>query len=251
MAEQVGLGFDACYSAPAYAAVKKKEPFGIVNMRFADREALEDYQRRVPYASKARVNETAGAAEEAYKPVDEKSVSLGLGEPWEKEWQDMPAFEQHDVEPYALIAQEIENEEQYEDLAIRLEQPSITASTKSAWHPERGDGLHMQSDKCWINACDCEPGFCICGKEDNPQYPVYIISKGRWERRLTADSLEEIGVPYHIVVEPQEYDNYAAVIDPAKIIRTPFSNLGKGGIPARNFIWEHALAAGHKRVWTL
>ncbi len=251
MAEQFGLGFGACEAVPAYDAVVKKEPFAVINMRFATREALEDYNRRVPYASKARVNETAGAAEEAYKPVDEKSVSLGLGEPWEKEWQDMPAFEQHDVEPYAYVEQVLDSEEQLEDFAHRLEQSSITVTTKSAWHPERGDGLHMQSDKCWINACDCEPGFCICGKEDNPQYPVYIISKGRWERRLTADSLEEIGVPYHIVVEPQEYDNYAAVIDPAKIIRTPFSNLGKGGIPARNFVWEHALASGAKRHWIL
>ncbi len=85
----------------------------------------------------------------------------------------------------------------------------------------------------------------------NPKYPVYVLSKGRWERRLTTDSLEEIGVDYKIVVEPQEYDRYAEHIDKRKIIVTPFSNLGKGGIPARNFIWEHALAAGHKRVWTL
>ena len=47
----------------------------------------------------------------------------------------------------------------------------------------------------------------------NPKYPVYIISKGRWESRLTSKALEEIKVPYHIVVEPQEYLNYAEVID--------------------------------------
>ncbi len=87
--------------------------------------------------------------------------------------------------------------------------------------------------------------------KSNPQYPLYVISKGRYARRLTADSLEEIGVDYKIVVEPQEFSSYAAVIDSAKIIVTPFSNLGKGGIPARNFVWEHALASGAKRHWIL
>jgi DNA-directed RNA polymerase subunit H (RpoH/RPB5) len=85
----------------------------------------------------------------------------------------------------------------------------------------------------------------------NPSYPVYIISKGRWESRLTSKSFEKMGVPYHIVIEPQEYDNYAAVIDPEKIFVLPFSNLGKGSIPARNWVWEHAIEIRAKRHWIL
>jgi len=85
----------------------------------------------------------------------------------------------------------------------------------------------------------------------NPRYPVYILSKGRWESRLTSKALEEMCVPYHIVVEPQEYDNYAAVIDPKKIIVTPFSNLGQGAVPVRNFIWDHAQKTGAKWHWQL
>jgi hypothetical protein len=85
----------------------------------------------------------------------------------------------------------------------------------------------------------------------NPRYPVYILSKGRWESRLTSKALERMNVPYHIVVEPQEYDNYAAVIDPKKIIVTPFSNLGQGAVPVRNFIWDLADKAGAKRHWQL
>lgn len=85
----------------------------------------------------------------------------------------------------------------------------------------------------------------------NPQFPVYVISKGRWESRLTVRQLEESCIPYRIVIEPQEYDQYAAVIDPARILVLPFSNLGQGSIPARNWVWEHALAAGHERHWIL
>ena len=78
---------------------------------------------------------------------------------------------------------------------------------------------------------------------------MYIVSKGRWELRLTSKAFEKMGVPYHIVIEPQEYDNYAAVIDPKKILVLPFSNLGQGSIPARNWIWEHSISIGAARHW--
>jgi len=85
----------------------------------------------------------------------------------------------------------------------------------------------------------------------NPSYPVYVISKGRWESRLTVKALEKMGVPYHVVVEPQEFDQYASVIDPAKIFTLPFSNIGQGSIPARNWVWEHAISVGERRHWIL
>jgi hypothetical protein len=84
-----------------------------------------------------------------------------------------------------------------------------------------------------------------------PKYPIYIISKGRWESRPTSKALEEMKVPYCIVVEQQEYGNYAEVIDPNKILTLPFSNLGQGSIPARNWVWEQCLEGGIKRHWIL
>lgn len=85
----------------------------------------------------------------------------------------------------------------------------------------------------------------------NPKYPIYIISKGRADTRLTSKALEAMNVPYHIVIEPQEYDAYAAVIDPKKIYVLPFSNLGQGSIPARNWVWNHATNSGAYRHWIL
>lgn len=84
-----------------------------------------------------------------------------------------------------------------------------------------------------------------------PRYPIYVISKGRWDTRYTARWLERDGVPFHIVVEPQEYEQYARVIDPRKILQLPFSNLGQGSIPARNWCWDHALRAGYRRHWVV
>lgn len=85
----------------------------------------------------------------------------------------------------------------------------------------------------------------------NPRYPVYIPSKGRWESRLTMKTLDRMGVPYLVTVEPQEFEAYAEVIPSDKLLRLPFSNLGQGSIPARNFIWDHAVASGHSRHWIL
>jgi hypothetical protein len=85
----------------------------------------------------------------------------------------------------------------------------------------------------------------------NPKHPIYIVSKGRWKSALTARALERMRVQYRIVVEPQEYANYACTIHPDKILTLPFSNLGQGSIPARNWIWEHSIAAGDVRHWIL
>jgi hypothetical protein len=83
------------------------------------------------------------------------------------------------------------------------------------------------------------------------KYPIYVISKGRWESRLTSKALERMKAEYRIVVEPQEYENYAKYIDKKKILVLPFSNLGQGSIPARNWVWEHAISEKSKKHWIL
>lgn len=100
----------------------------------------------------------------------------------------------------------------------------------------------------------------------NPKWPVYIISKSRWEKRLrlTSLALEEIKVPYYIVVEESQYNNYAEVIDPSKILILPKEYLNaydtcddlsdtksKGPGAARNFCWEHSIKSGAKWHWVL
>lgn len=84
------------------------------------------------------------------------------------------------------------------------------------------------------------------------------------EGRRTARALEAMGVDYSIVVEEQERDHYAAVIDPKKVLVLDRSyqdrydtcdSLGssksKGPGPARNFAWDHAIARGAKWHWVM
>ena len=83
----------------------------------------------------------------------------------------------------------------------------------------------------------------------NPKYPVYIPSKGRWELRHTSRVLEKMRVPYYIVIEREEYDQYAAVINPSRILVLPFSN--RGLIAARCWIMEHSIQSGTARHWQI
>lgn len=80
-------------------------------------------------------------------------------------------------------------------------------------------------------------------------YPIYIISKGRYEKTLTADNFEKAGLKYLIAVEPQEYELYVKKLGKEKVLKLPFSNLGLGSYPARNFCWEHSKSKGHKYHW--
>lgn len=84
-----------------------------------------------------------------------------------------------------------------------------------------------------------------------PTYPIYIPSKGRWNRPLTATRLTEMGIPFYLVVEPTEAEEYKKISISGTVLTLPFSDLGQGSIPARNWIWDHAIAAGAKRHWVI
>jgi len=85
----------------------------------------------------------------------------------------------------------------------------------------------------------------------NPRYPVYVISKGRADRCLTVRELERMNVPYKLVIEEDEFTEYSKITHVDNILVLPFSNLGQGSIPARNWVWEHSIKSGFERHWIL
>mgnify|MGYP001567436023 FL=1 len=164
--------------------------------------------------------------------------------PWSEIWRGMPEYEHEDLEPWRSIEVHFWSEQDWRSFSGLVGQGANIESSsqkyqRSIWYPKAEIGRF--ADKRYKSL---ESGM-------NPRYPVYIISKGRWDSRLTSKALERIEVPYRIVVEPQERAAYAAVIDSAKILTLPFSNLGQGSIPARNWVWEHAVLAGAERHWIL
>jgi len=156
---------------------------------------------------------------------------------WRKYWKNMPTFFQKNLRPFVSVRIYFTSKRDVEFFTSKTGQ-SINERTKYIHFPK------SQNE-------DLKSKICIGGYILPPKYPIYIISKGRWESRLTSKALEKMGVPYYIVIEPQEYDQYAAVIAPEKILVLPFSNLGQGSIPARNWVWEHSISIGAKRHWIL
>lgn len=83
-----------------------------------------------------------------------------------------------------------------------------------------------------------------------PRYPVYVPSKGRAATPKTARFLADEGVPFRMVVEPQERDEYANVVGRDRVLVIDRSHPGTV-VYARNWIKDHATAEGHKRHWQL
>jgi hypothetical protein len=55
-------------------------------------------------------------------------------------------------------------------------------------------------------------------------------------------------VPYQAVIEPQEYDQYAAIVDPANLLVLPHQD--RGLVVTRNWIWDYAAKLGAPYFWT-
>jgi hypothetical protein len=164
------------------------------------------------------------------------------------DWNDMPSYNSNkNMENYGnilLTIEVIDNDNyikfihDYNDLFGCILWPQVTYM----WYPERSKSLSLHKDKMYLSDVDHQP-----------KYPIYIISKGRYEKRYTSKYLEWIGVDYKIVIEPQEYELYNKYIHSDKILTLPTSYLGlnQGSIPARNFVWWHSKESGVKRHWIL
>lgn len=83
------------------------------------------------------------------------------------------------------------------------------------------------------------------------KYPVYVISKGRWDTAHTANSLIKDKIDFRLVIEPQEFEQYKNYFDESILLTLPFSNLGLGSIPARNWVWDHAKNRNSKKHWII
>jgi hypothetical protein len=97
-----------------------------------------------------------------------------------------------------------------------------------------------------------------------PRFPIYIPSKSRAENGTTARFLDAINVPYKMVVEEQQFDEYSQyfstdkllILDPEYLKNyDTFDDLGdtksKGPGAARNFIWDHSVSQGHAWHWVM
>jgi hypothetical protein len=173
-----------------------------------------------------------------------KPSKKGLSEFHAKHWKGMPEFEQEDsVWIYHSLSVIFDDANSYASFANLVRQ-HLSMSTKSIYYPQWTS--EKARNKKWVSSLPV--------KLLAPRYPIYIVSLGRANSRLTSKSLEAMNVPYFIVVEPQQYDTYASVIDPKKILTLPYTTDPKnptGPGRARNWCRDHSISKGYKRHWVM
>jgi hypothetical protein len=155
---------------------------------------------------------------------------------WAEHWDEtLPEFVQKDAKPHSTLNVQFRTaEDRREFLSLVGADPT---RARGIWYPLRAKKNYKPNgDEAAV---------------PTGRYPIYVISKGRADTRLTSRALEHLGLDYSIVVEPQERAAYARHIDEDKILTLPFSDLGQGSIPARNWVWDHAVQSGAARHWIL
>lgn len=95
-----------------------------------------------------------------------------------------------------------------------------------------------------------------------PRFPVYIPTRGRPDKQLTAKKLLAIGIRPTLVVEDAEYDVYAnanpeclVLVWPQRYMdeyeRTPELDPHPTTGAAHNFAWDHSREAGFSHHWIM
>ncbi len=86
-----------------------------------------------------------------------------------------------------------------------------------------------------------------------PRYPVYVPSYNRWqkERALTVRCLEAEGVPFRVVCQEKEREQYEAVVGEERLLVLPEDGTVWKLWNTRCWIMEHSIAEGHERHWQL
>lgn len=81
-----------------------------------------------------------------------------------------------------------------------------------------------------------------------PRYPIYVVSKNRWENCLTVKFLLHDQTPFQLVIEREQTEQYAKY-GREHIRILPRSD--QGLIYARNWVFDDALNRGVARFWIL
>ena len=175
-------------------------------------------------------------------------------------WVNMPEFNQENEPPPEITATfKFRNEADYQEFKELVK--------KHVYHGAKFiDGYQEHKRKqSWYPLKEKRSNYLMKSFDPQhpPQYPIYIVSKSRYNKNPTAQSLKDMEVPYHMVVEQSEYEQYCKLVGEDKVLILPQQykddydtfwidddpRVGPG--PARNFAWDHSIENGHKRHWVM
>lgn len=167
---------------------------------------------------------------------DGQDAMFDIAPSWSDYWDGMPEFSAVELKPIREITMQFLTDEDYRSFVTEVGIKPLSHQKRAWWpepyRPSRGE-VH------WL------------GSPSPTRYPIYIPSKGRADVATTPKLLDQAGIDYRIVVESIEAEQYRKVFGADKILELPFHDLGQGSIPARNWIWEHAISGGHPWHWII
>ena len=178
---------------------------------------------------------------------------------WEQfdNWRSMPEFYfNFKTDIYVKIPMYFNKEVYTNEVLAKLFSQNIHKKTDSLWFPKK--------EKNEFNY------YRVLGGNEDPKYPIYIVSKGRANvyRMHTSQSLTKMQIKHYVCVEPQEFEAYQA----SEINKSPYctiipmdlkykemyntlGDLGNakatGAGAARNFCADDARSKGFHRCWIL
>ena len=166
-------------------------------------------------------------------------------------YNNMPEYISSDLSGYHQVVVHFNSEDSLNSFLDLIHQ-KITKDTKYIWYPKQD----------LISRLDY-----IYKSDTQQQFPIYIISKGRWDTSYTARNLDWMGIKnYYIIVEEQEYDNYVKALGKEHILildkkfqleydtcdpEGDEMGLPVGSGAARNFGWEHSIKNGYTHHWMM
>jgi hypothetical protein len=179
----------------------------------------------------------AGMLKRKQREKESEQVTLfDIEDNWKNEWWGMPEFSNDDIRPAYRLTVNFLTLEDKKMFAEKLQQ-FVSPHTDTIWYPSQER----------LTGCQ----FFYDGEKTDSKYPICIPSKGRADVQTTGKVLDSMGVSYRFFVEEKEAEEYRKHLGSQRVIVMPFSDLGQGSIPARNFIWGWAKENGYKRHWTV
>lgn len=179
------------------------------------------------------------------------------------EWVGMPEYNNQFLPgPEITATFKFQTQEDYDDFHSKVK--------KYLYDDQRVfDGMQKKTEKtAWYPLLEKGSKYLYVHEEESglpnvPRFPVYIVSKGRWERNPTSRALMNMGVPFYMIVEESEYDNYKKLVGEECLLILPQKYKDEydtfwddddprtGPGPARNFAWDHSMQNGYDWHWVL
>lgn len=167
---------------------------------------------------------------------------------WMDHWRGMPEYSCENLLPSYSVKVNFLSAEDMEEFGNLLGQ-KIGSKTKSVWFPAQAPESHI--------------GIEYTSEVSKPAFPIYIVSKGRAERQLTASSLMDMGIDFRVIVELCDYEEYSWALGEERVLLLPQAykdnydtcladkSKSTGSGAARNYAWDHSIELGYTRHWVM